>query len=393
MDTSPSAGRAILTVGEAVVSSVVAVESPESPLVPMVVINPRTITQNRTAVFNPYAKCLFIFFYPFYFFLLKLRLFWAGLIFGLMINFHFSVLILLPGILIYLYMKKKKLELKDLSRGLLGFFIPNVPFFIYDAKENFLMTKKLIMWIPYRIAGFLGLYPKNNFSFYVFDRNLEGVVNFISHSFIMNNLWISSLVISVFLISIYFVWRENKNRKKNWNTYLLFLFFIFGYLAIFIHGDPPAHYFLPLYPIPIILTSYFLSEVFKWDWGKYFLIFFVSVVLLVDLKFFFFGDYFYRDQNRILNELVPYKLQLDAVKAIIRDAEGRDFVLDRVGPFDYFEGHYAQNYQYLLWWKGNEPKTEANIKYIIYEGKEKPIDVHDQLVFNTKDLKIVRKEK
>ena len=353
-------------------------------------ISPSFVELTRQSRFFSLVVLLF---YPFYLSLLELRLFWSGFIFGLMMNFHLSVLILLPGVLIYLYMKKNKLKSRDFYNGLLGIFIPNIPFLLYDAKEGFLMTRKLIMWIPYRIAGFLGLYPKNNLSSYVFNRNLEGVINFISHSFVMNNIWISSLVVSMFLISLYFVWKNNRNKRKNWNVYLLLLFFIFGYLAIFIHGDPPQHYFLPLYPIPIILISYFLSKVFRLDWGKYFLVLFISVILLVNFKYFLFGNYFYKDQNRISNKLVPYRLQLNAVDAIIRDAGGRDFVLKRVGPFDYFEGNYAQNYQYLLWWKGNEPKIRANTEYTIYEEREKSIDIPSKMIFNTEDLKIVRKEK
>jgi len=353
-------------------------------------VSPSFVELTRQSRFFSLVVLLF---YPFYLSLLKLRLFWMGLIFGLMMNFHLSVLILLPAVLIFLYMKKSKLRSRDFYNGLLGFLVPNIPFLIYDAKDGFLMTRKLIMWIPYRIAGFLGFYPKNNLSSYVFDKNLEGVINFISRSFITDSFWISSLVVFVFLISLYLVWKKNKGKRKDWNIYLLPLFFILGYLAIFIHGVPPQHYFLPLYPIPIILISYFLSEIFKWNWGKYFSTLFVLIVLLVNFKYFFSGNYFYKDQDRILNKLVPYKLQLNAVNAIIRDAGGRDFVLERVGPFDYFEGDYAQNYQYLLWWKRNEPKIRANTEYTIYEGKEKSIDISSKMIFNTEDLKIVRKEK
>jgi hypothetical protein len=60
------------------------------------------------------------------------------------------------------WIKRKNLKIRDYIKFILGLIIPNITILIYDAKNGFSMTKNLILWIPYRMAGFVGIYPKNN---------------------------------------------------------------------------------------------------------------------------------------------------------------------------------------------------------------------------------------
>jgi hypothetical protein len=99
----------------------------------------------------------------------------------------------------------------------------------------------------------------------------------------------------------------------------------------------------------------------------------------INLHYYFSEKWFYKPQNRMTGGLEPYSLQIDITKQIINDAKGQKFTLKRVGEYDYFEGYYAQNYQYLLWWMGNEPVAKAPLEYVIYESTAKvPKNIKDQ---------------
>ncbi|KXK11093.1 MAG: hypothetical protein UZ22_OP11002000475 [Microgenomates bacterium OLB23] len=80
-----------------------------------------------------------------------------------------------------------------------------------------------------------------------------------------------------------------------------------------------------------------------------------------------------------LSKVVPFKTQETVARNIVRDAQGRPFELHRVGPGDHFEGDFAQNYHYLLWYFGNEPVTAAPLKYTIYETKNNTVKVKKTL--------------
>lgn len=94
--------------------------------------------------------------YPFLYFLFKNKLFLAFFFFGLMLNFHYAPLVLLPPAIIYLYYKRKDLSRKKVITGILGLVIPSLPLLIYSLSNRFEMLGKFIIWFPYRIARTLG---------------------------------------------------------------------------------------------------------------------------------------------------------------------------------------------------------------------------------------------
>jgi hypothetical protein len=323
----------------------------------LIAISPTWIAITRQARF---FSLVTLFFYPFWYFLVKKKFFWLGFFFGLMLNFHLSPIILLPATILFLFQKRKRIKRTDIAKGFLGLLIPNLPFLLYNLKTNFGMFSKLILWFPYRVVGFFGLYPKNNISFGVLKANLVSFYKFMISSFIpvpSTNI----LMVLFFIFFIVFILLKRKTFS------LLFWFLIFGYLGIFIHGDPPSHYYLPLLPLPILFFSFLLEEI-RQRMGNVLTYMILIVLVVINFQFFFSVKWFYRPQNKIVGKLVPYKLQLKIVRDIITDARGRKFSLKRIGSFDYFEGDYAQNYQYLLWWLGNEPVEDAALIYTIYEN-------------------------
>jgi len=99
-------------------------------------------------------------------------------------------------------------------------------------------------------------------------------------------------------------------------------------------------------------------------------------------------DYFLTVKTK---DLVPYQTQLKIAESIVNDAKGAPFSISRVGPYDYFEETYSQNYRYLLWWKGNEPISNADIIYTIYDDPTK-FSGHSDKIISVDNILIKKEE-
>ena len=301
-----------------------------------------------------------LFFYPFYYYLVVGNLFLSGLAFGTMLNFHLTPIVFVPPLIIYLIRKGTKA--KDYLKFSLGFVIPNLPFLIYNAGHGFEMLKNILLWVPYRILGFVGILPKNSPTGVTILANFYSLGGFVSASF-MYRFALGAVFVAI--VFGYLVWQI----RKNWKTkaispeFLLVLFFLFGYAGLFIHGSPPNHYYLPLYLLPIVFLALLLAKLKS----KIAIGFILFVVMVFNLRFFFSKNWFFLPQDRVIDGETPYEIQISASRQIIADAAGQKFSLKRVGHGDEFAENYSQNYRYLLWWLGNEPTEGAKITYTIYE--------------------------
>lgn len=325
-----------------------------------------------------------ILFYPLFWFLYKVWqgrsqfLFWVGLTLGAMLNFHLTPLVLVPPILAILWLKRKSLTKINLILGFLGFLVPNLPFLIYDLNHKFLMTIKLLAWIPYRTLGFLGFYPKNNLTPQIFKENLLAFLRFFSENFVMGQNILGILFTFVAVVFIILNFRKAfVIKKENFGWFFIFWTLGFSFLAFFIHGLPPKHYFVPVFPIPILLFSLFLERLWKGNLRKAFISIFLLIAVFLNLKFFLSSSIFYAPSE---GWLLSLKFQERIVKMILEDAKGEKFNLKRVGEFDYYPGGHAQNYQYLAWWLGNKPaEEETGLRYTIYEEPQKiPEDIKEK---------------
>jgi 4-amino-4-deoxy-L-arabinose transferase-like glycosyltransferase len=277
-----------------------------------------------------------------------------GICLAAIFNFHLSPIIFVP-VLIILFIVKK-LDIKKIQYSIFGFVIPFIPVVIHEILNGFEMTLNFIKWIPYRIAGFMGLIPQNNIDSGVLGNNFTSLVDFVGKQILPAGSIVPLMLLSGLILYMIF-------SKKSEVTKILVLFAVIGYIGIFIHGNPPAHYYLPLYPIVIIL----LALMFEWILGKYQSILLIAAVFLLNLSFFFSDKWFYIPGDRMIKNVVPYVLQENIAKEIVSDAQGKKYSLFRQGPYDYFDENYSQNYRYLLWLNGNEPERNTQIKYTIIE--------------------------
>ena len=323
------------------------------------------------------------------------NLFWVGMFLAVMLNFHLTPLALLPGTLILLYIHRRQLKKKALLLGGVGFIIPSLPFLLGDVQNRFSMLTKLLIWVPYRVLGFLGFYPRNNITTQIAEKNLSSLYDFFSQSFVIDAKILGFILVGgVTLFAARRTVRTLGENRKDWSWLTLTALFVIGYIGLFIHADPPAHYFVTLLPIPILFLGLLLGQLFGKRAGQVLVTLVLFLMTVTNLRFFFSEKWFFLPETQILKDgRVPYRVQLEAAKTIVATARGEQFSLSRVGPFDQFEDNYAQNYQYLLWWLGNEPVKDTKIRYTVYEDITKLPQIHKGKVYWIGNLAVLRVEK
>jgi 4-amino-4-deoxy-L-arabinose transferase-like glycosyltransferase len=291
------------------------------------------------------------------------RLIFATFFFGVMLNFHLSPIILLPGLLFHIILNRKKYSRSVLCAAVGVFFIPHIPLLFADAHRGFYMVRQLLLWFPYRIAGFLGLYPKNTIDTATSYENILAILNFLRANIVQVNLSISCAIMLYMIYCVFDITKKSSLKKK---TLLkeLHIFFIGGLLAIFIHGKPPYHYFLPLVPFIFIYMALIIDYLRKKLESMW-------VVAAISLLLVFFNVHSSIERDTVM----PFVEQEKAALKIIKEAHGQRFSLERIGPNDQFEGNFAQNYQYLLWYYGNEPVKDAPIVFVIRDNSKRVISV------------------
>ena len=364
----------------------------------MLAISPAWIKLTRGARHNFPAAVLF---FPLFYFLIKnlqekgKYLFWTGFFLGLSSHFFGGYIVLIGAVGLPLFLKRKDFKKKQIKKGLIGFFIPFIPFLLHNILNKFEMLIKITLWIPYRILGFFGLYPKNTADAGIIKSNFVSFYNFFVESWFSEN---SIYAFILFLVVLIFIFVKTKKSLK-WNAenipwLVLIILLVVSYLGIFVHGDPPPHYYLIIYPIPIIFLSILLSKIFINSIGKIIVFIVLVLITLVNFKYFFSEKWFYVPREEFVLEkvLVPYRIQEEVVQLIYEDSDGRIFELARVGPYDNFEADYALNYHYLLWRLGNEPVDEANLKYTIYEDTSTLIGVSEKDLFWVGNIAILKEE-
>ncbi len=281
--------------------------------------------------------------------------FWAGLIFGLMFNFHFSQIPLVGVVVLMFWIRRRFYKIVDWIKFVMGVVISNITLIIYDAQNGFTMTKDLVLWIPYRILNFLGLYNKSNINDQVVGSTQNSFNEFLGRSlFWSDKLWFLGTVIFI-AIFVHFVWTQRNKLTKDFVPFFVATSTLLVFLANIIHSAPPVHYFLPLFTIPSILFAIYLANNIK----------FAGLILII-IFIINFNLYFSFSKP---DDFVAYSKQLTVAEGLISKADGREFSIKRIGPYDYFPENYSQNYQYLILWKGGKLTENSNLIYTIDETK------------------------
>lgn len=294
----------------------------------------------------------------------KRYLIWMGVTFGAMFSFHFSQLPMFIVIVLLFYLKRKMFKFKDYSIFFAGLIIPNITVIVNDAKNGFEMIKNLILWIPYRIVGFVGLYPKNNLDEVGALDTLSSFNEFFGRTlFDDSRFWVLGSAIFLLLFTLFFI----QNRKKYLKNFLVFYVIsstVVQCLALLIHTSPPIHYFFPIFLNYGIIFSNFASEY----WFRK-----TTKILTITIFVLIFCVGMVKTKNEHLFDVgyVPLKNQENIANEIVVDAKGMPFNISRIGPFDYFPENYAQNYKYLILINDGDISPTSNLLYTIIESGEK----------------------
>lgn len=280
-------------------------------------------------------------------------LFAGSLILGLMPTLHAAAFMLIPffiGTLLYL----RKLTLSKLALIVLFISAINIPYLVSDAAAGFSMTAKFVIWVPYKFLNFLtgqviGVQKRT-----VADTTISDILNFIKSGFLPDSFhWIAGAFL--FGMVIYYFHHSKRSAFEK----ILFFWMVYGAIILFIHKNPPAHYFIPFFPIPVILISKALS---RFRFGMIVL----AIIVLINLTHIFL--YYGRQQNPSGgSKTIYYQMQLKAMETIIKDAQGRKFSISRIGTFDQYADEFRQNYEYLLWWLGNRPVSSSSLHFVVIE--------------------------
>lgn len=319
-----------------------------------------------------------------------------GLVFGSLFSFHFTPLFLIPFMISMFILNKYKMSKKSIIRFLTGSFLTMTPFFIYDVFSGLSMTKKVLIWIPYRIAGFLGLYPKNNLSISVVHENSESIRTFILKSFIIDGYPLINLFITlIFLFSLLILCRKMVyERSESPSIIFIFSWLLWGLAAVFIHGSPPIHYFLPVFTAPIIILVLGLDQAFQYKTIRVVFFIVISAITILNFNYYFSDKWYFIPNESIIKYpyYVPYKIQKKIVNKIIIDSKNQKFNLYRSGIYDSFESNYSQNYHFLLWLYGKEPINNSNLSYTIYENEVSNSNrIQSRIIFQTKDIVVTKR--
>lgn len=360
----------------------------------LMAISPSFLYLTRNARFNSFTALLF---FPYFYYLVKSTkdkgrsLFKVGLFLGLMLSFFPSPFVLFPAAVVTIFVYRGRFRKKEYLNGLLGLILPNIAYLIFMVKDRFNMLIQIALWIPYRILGFLGFIPKNNADQSVISSNFTSLYDFFRNSILpeQNNLYLFIF----FILAIFLVYKFTKEIRKGsevWTTTLVV--FVVSYFGLFLHGNPPLHYYLVVFPLPIIFFSVFLVFLLNHSFGKYIVGTILLLIVLVNFKYDFSEQWFYIPENSLQKGEypVPLALQKKVAGVIVNDAMGLNYELTRVGKDDKFENNFADNYVYLLWLMGNEPVKKAGIKYTIYEIV--PDNLPRGKVFELPGIKIVKEE-
>ncbi len=341
----------------------------------LIVISPTLIFLSNTSMLYSFVPILF---YPFLYLFIKFKgssfeYFLILFLFSIILNFHLSALVYLPFIIFFLIVKRRYFNLRKLLLSFTAFMLPFITVIIYDSQQNFEMTKNFLLWIPYRLIGFLGIIPNNRVSTDVFNSNLYTFYKYITKLFVIGSGYLNIFIFLIFVFSLVIV-VKHIFLKRDLNTIVLntqkvlVLILLFGYLGIFIHGNPPEHYYLPLYPIPFILIAISVKYIGKLY--RYVLLFSFILILINNISLLFSYRWFYIPIFNYNKYHILYETQEKIVNFIIDDSHGMPISIRRTGINNQYQNEFAANYQYLLWMHGNEPVRVGNLEV---NQDEKPV--------------------
>jgi len=327
-------------------------------------------------------------------------IFWLSFSIGIVLNFHYSAIVLIPCAIVVSLFNGIKLKRNDLIRAISGILIPLSPLFVYDLSYGFVMTKKLILWFPYRILSVIGLLPRNEISQNYLVGGVRNMFSFLGQLLSGTDM---TVVFYIAAFTVFYLLYKSLSyfNKLDSNTKNLFVVIVISVFLLAIHGNTPNHYFLVVSTYVLILMSSVIVNISE----RIEALILISLILLIlTLNSFNYISSIYQKEKLMKSEKLSFMLfseQNKITRFIADDSKNSPFSLKRIGDNDQFSGNFAQNYQYLLWMKGNEPvivgdevikNIKPGIEYTIIENADYDLlNLKYREIFKTNDVIILKK--
>lgn len=307
-------------------------------------------------------------------------LFILAVAFGLVIQMHGTVLIVLPIILVLFFIIfRPTISWKKYLLAILIVLLLNSPYIIYDLTNGFSNTKGFINVVTQSDSGqSLNLWTRLSNTYEVWQ-------NFWQQTLLhgQNNLLFFIMFAGSILYFLFRLWPAIKKRASG--EILVFLWLVVpGFVFIFYKELIPYHYFCFVFPLPFLLLAYALKYFWKYKLLKAIVIlsvfglfgwqFYYSVNLLADLS---------SNGSRSSSYPVTLSDMQSAVDFIINDSQNQPF------NFVSLPSHsYDRSYQYLFDNQGIVPSVVPEI--LQYQTE---INQQSNFMFgNTKDLKSYKED-
>ena len=264
---------------------------------------------------------------------------------------------------------RRVLRVSVMATSLLLFFIPMIPFILYDVGHGYKQTVGFLLWVVYRlvklplsivhpsfqspgsnpstIPEFLGYYQQLIFAY-------SGIISFFA--VILTTLFLyvyirKSLQLTIKTVSPFVTIKKLLHDQFNEGLILLFLFLGVGCIGLFVHRIPIEADTLLIAPFLIILFT--LSVV--WVCREKLLPVFLMCILIASYNLIFLLSTEYMT-NMGKNSRITFAERIVAVEKVIELSQKKPYKIVGEGELSDFSV-FLMPYEYLLWWKGSYPKS------------------------------------
>lgn len=292
-------------------------------------------------------------------------LFFIGL--GFQFESAFAIL-LMPLTLVAVLIRKKRIALKNLILGLIGFFVAVSSFILFDLRHSFLMTSAVIKLFTNTRQPLPGYEQYADISFRFLDRASNLWSGLFAPLYIKEIIPMALIIFFAAAATLILIKRIYKKEVSLFEKEILFIFLspfvIFGFYTLY-PFPLWSHYLLPI----AVLFTFALSLSLKILWDKPIIrpliIFFLFLVLLPALIS-------VKNQQFTSTEYVSggdgsYLNQLSVARWAMNDSKDKSS-----SYFVYTPGILTYNMDYLFWWlartnQRNELKSEKTENtYLIF---------------------------
>jgi len=280
----------------------------------------------------------------------KKHYFIIGLLIAILYQFELAGFIFAPIVLLSFIWNKLKYKHKNALLFLFGLIAGLTPFIVWDIKQGiFLQTVGFAGWVVIKIFEGIGGFLGGGFSV-----NTKQFMDTVSRLVFVKS---SIVAVSTLLFSFgYFVKKYILERKPSYHAKLIVVWILVGLLSFYVRGTFSEAY-MPLLYIPMICTvAVFLNYLLK----KWFVVGIIITLFIISLNATYSVNKYFMKGVDYLSDRIKVS------KMVNQKASGRRYQLTYIGSNDEFPSGGA-NYEYLLWWLGNEPVRRSELDYAIAE--------------------------